>query len=154
MANDEWATPQWLFDRIDAVFHFEVDMAASAENAKCARYCTEETDALQQQRWEFSPAWVNPPYSNLLPWMKKIRKETSTSDTCVVALLPVCPATRWFQHVWDIYDALLFFNRRIKFEGASGSPRFDSVLAVFNMPLGIPTIKLYELRDLGRWIMY
>ena len=47
-ATDEWATPQGLFNQLDETFHFEIDVCASAENAKCERYFTKEQDGLQQ----------------------------------------------------------------------------------------------------------
>lgn len=33
----EHGTPQSFYDALDAVFHFELDAAASPENPKCAR---------------------------------------------------------------------------------------------------------------------
>lgn len=44
----EWATPQDLFDRLDALYHFDLDAAATPENAKCARFFTKEDDGLLQ----------------------------------------------------------------------------------------------------------
>ena len=46
--TDLWATPQTLFDELDAEFHFELDVCATAENAKCKRYFTPEIDGLAQ----------------------------------------------------------------------------------------------------------
>ena len=46
--TDMWATPQDLFDELDAEFHFELDVCATAENAKCKRYFTPEIDVLRQ----------------------------------------------------------------------------------------------------------
>lgn len=46
--TDNVATPQWLFDELDAVFHFDLDAAATPENAKCARFYTKEDDALKK----------------------------------------------------------------------------------------------------------
>lgn len=46
--TDMWATPQDLFDELDAEFHFELDVYATAENAKCKRYFTPEIDGLRQ----------------------------------------------------------------------------------------------------------
>lgn len=46
--TDEWATPQWLFDELDAEFHFDLDPCATDENHKCAEYFTKETDGLQK----------------------------------------------------------------------------------------------------------
>lgn len=46
--TDLWATPQGFFDELDAEFHFDVDVCALPENAKCARYYTPEQDGLKQ----------------------------------------------------------------------------------------------------------
>lgn len=47
-STDNVATPQWLFDELDEVFHFDLDAAATPENAKCAKYYTKEDDALKK----------------------------------------------------------------------------------------------------------
>lgn len=44
----EWATPQELFDKLDATFHFTLDPCATPENAKCAKFYTKEQDGLKQ----------------------------------------------------------------------------------------------------------
>lgn len=46
--TDEWATPQDLFDALDATFHFTLDPCATPENAKCAKFYTKEQDGLKQ----------------------------------------------------------------------------------------------------------
>lgn len=33
--KDDWCTPQAFFDELDREFHFDLDAAASLENAKC-----------------------------------------------------------------------------------------------------------------------
>lgn len=58
--TDLWATPQDFFDKLDKIFHFQVDVCATAENAKCAKYYTEETNGLAQD-WT-GVCWLNPPY--------------------------------------------------------------------------------------------
>ena len=45
-ATDEWATPQDFFDKMNAEFHFETDVCATPQNAKCKRYFTKEQDGL------------------------------------------------------------------------------------------------------------
>lgn len=47
-ATDEWATPQDFFDRLNAEFHFETDVCATAQNAKCKRFFSKEQDGLSQ----------------------------------------------------------------------------------------------------------
>ena len=46
--TDNWATPQAIFDSLDKTFHFTIDVCASSENAKCAKYFTKEQDGLKQ----------------------------------------------------------------------------------------------------------
>lgn len=47
-ATDDWATPQDLFDRLDETFGFTLDVCASEDNHKCAKYFTKEQDGLKQ----------------------------------------------------------------------------------------------------------
>lgn len=47
-ATDDWATPQALFDALDRTFRFTLDVCASEENHKCAKYFTKEQDGLKQ----------------------------------------------------------------------------------------------------------
>lgn len=46
--TNEWATPQALFDKLNATFHFTLDPCATPENAKCAKFYTKEQDGLKQ----------------------------------------------------------------------------------------------------------
>lgn len=66
----EWETPQALFDRLNAIYHFETDVCATPENAKCANYYTREQDGLAQE-WK-GVCWMNPPYGREIgKWMRK-----------------------------------------------------------------------------------
>ena len=46
-ATDEWSTPNAFFQALNAEFRFELDVCATAENAKCAKYYTREQDGLK-----------------------------------------------------------------------------------------------------------
>lgn len=46
--TDEWATPQALFNALDATFHFTLDVCATPDNAKCFKFFTKEQDGLKQ----------------------------------------------------------------------------------------------------------
>ena len=43
-----WETPQYLFNALDARFHFGLDACAIPENAKCENFFTPKDDALKQ----------------------------------------------------------------------------------------------------------
>ena len=42
----EWETPQAFFDRLNWKYHFTLDAAATAENAKCQKFFTKEDDGI------------------------------------------------------------------------------------------------------------
>ena len=58
--RSDWETPHALFAELDAEFHFTLDVCASQDNAKCARYFSAADDGLVQP-WE-GVCWMNPPY--------------------------------------------------------------------------------------------
>lgn len=46
--NDEWATPDHIYDALDAEFHFTLDPCATDQNHKCDRYFTQSENGLLQ----------------------------------------------------------------------------------------------------------
>ena len=46
--NDEWASPQDVFDALNNEFHFNLDPCASDENHKCEKYYTIENNGLSK----------------------------------------------------------------------------------------------------------
>lgn len=46
--TDKWETPQWLFDKLNRIFNFDLDVCANEENHKCERYFTEEDNGLSK----------------------------------------------------------------------------------------------------------
>lgn len=47
-SNDEWSTPQSIFDELDSEFHFTLDPCATDQNHKCMLYYTQNEDGLLQ----------------------------------------------------------------------------------------------------------
>lgn len=65
-----WATPKAFFAMMDEEFHFELDVCATAENAKCKRFYTAADDGLSKA-WH-GMCWMNPPYGREIgKWVKK-----------------------------------------------------------------------------------
>lgn len=62
--SDLWETPQDFFDELNREFHFNLDVCALPENAKCARYFTPEQDGLQKN-------WGGTTYGAILPMVGK-----------------------------------------------------------------------------------
>lgn len=95
--NENWGTPQYLFDSLDEQYHFDLDAAASAENTKCARFYTKEQNSLIQP-WT-GRVWCNPPHGrNVGEWVRRAHDACLWDHTAEVAalLLKSCTETRWF----------------------------------------------------------
>ena len=47
-ATDLWETPQDFFDILNDEFHFDIDVCALPENAKCGKFYSPEDDGLSK----------------------------------------------------------------------------------------------------------
>lgn len=136
MANDLWETPQYIYDALNNEFHFELDAACNINNCKCPLGLYVEFYDSLKQPWHLlaRSIWLNPPYSDPYPWVKKAYEESLNGCT-VVCLLPVDTSTEWF-HEWVIGKAEIRFMRgRISFDsstpGKYSAPKFGSMLAIY-----------------------
>jgi len=139
--NQEWSTPQLLFDNLNKEFHFTLDPAATAENARCKKFYTIEDNGLWQP-WAGS-VWLNPPYGKgriIEPWIEKIVAEVSAGNCTVVALLPARTDTIWFhEYVFPYISQLRLVYGRLKFDDGKGSAPFPSMIAIYDgSPLKYP----------------
>lgn len=126
-----YETPQWLFDALDAEFHFTVDVAANDENHKCTRYYTEEQDGLRQP-WEGETVWCNPPYGKAIPeWVAKADAEEGATS---VFLLPVYTDRVWF-HRYVYHNPrveIRFIQGRVAFTGMKNTLPWPLMIVVFH----------------------
>jgi site-specific DNA-methyltransferase (adenine-specific) len=89
----EWETPPEVFGPLDQEFRFTLDPCATAANAKCGRYFTEDEDGLAQS-WAGERVFMNPPYGReLYAWTRKARVE---ARALVVGLLPASTDLAWW----------------------------------------------------------
>ena len=129
-ATCEWETPQELFDRLNAQYHFETDVCATAENAKCGKFYTKEQDGLKQD-WG-GVCWMNPPYGKEIgKWMEKAYTESRTAGATVVCLVPARTDTAWW-HDYAMKGNITFLRGRLKFGGCKNSAPFPSAIVVFD----------------------
>ena len=130
--KDDWGTPQELFDALNRKFAFELDVAANAENHKCERYYTIETDGLNQP-WS-ARNWMNPPYGREIgKWCCKADAEAQKGNL-TVALLPARTDTGWF-HQYCAKWHRVFLRGRLHFTGGGGenSAPFPSMIVYFGI---------------------
>jgi phage N-6-adenine-methyltransferase len=130
---EAWATPQPLFDLLDAEFHFDLDPCATAESAKCERFYTAADDGLIRP-WEGS-VFMNPPYGRAIGrWVEKAYREAKDGAT-VVALIPARTDTAYWHDFVMNASEIRFIRGRLHFGGdfettAHNAP-FPSAIVVF-----------------------
>jgi phage N-6-adenine-methyltransferase len=126
--SDEWATPADFFGRYDRLYRFTLDVCATPENARCARFFTKQENGLQQT-WAPERCWMNPPYSDVKAWMHKAYQE-SRDGALVVCLLPSRTGTFWF-HEYAAKGQIEFLRGRLKFGGSDLNAPFESMVVTF-----------------------
>ena len=61
--KDDWETPHWLFDKLNAEFHFTLDPCCTHQTAKCRKHYTPAENGLIQD-WGGGDCFLQ---SSLLP---------------------------------------------------------------------------------------
>ena len=80
--------------------------------------------------WE-NKTFVNPPYSNPLPWVKKAIEENKKRKL-IVMLLKVDTSTKWFSLLQNHGAKFLWVNGRLKYQCGKPAP-FPSCLVVLEV---------------------
>lgn len=126
--RDCWQTPQWLFDYVAAdQGPFDVDLAASVQNAKVDQFLTLEDNSLKLN-WgslltvdelgcpkSLKSGWCNPPYSETGKWLEKGKREAQYGFKSVF-LIPTPNGEIYWRHVFGWASEIIFINGRISFE--------------------------------------
>lgn len=143
--SELWGTPQDVFGVLEARFGgFDLDAAATRDNAKCDLYLDEAIDALNtswlrpdyvREKGEGAETWtsvpvedmrtvfLNPPWGRGIDrWLKKAYEESRKGVT-VCCLLPSCTDTKyWRDYVWKAAE-VRFVTGRIKFLQPDGTTK-------------------------------
>ncbi len=96
--NNSRATPQFIYDWLDGMMHFTIDVCADAKNHKHARYFDERDNGLAQS-WADETTFGNYPYGRQLPdWMRKARDTAMLQRGMGVSVIPVRAGSEWWKH--------------------------------------------------------
>lgn len=136
--RQDWATPQWLFDKINERWGpLLLDVCAEEWSTKCPAYYTEENDGLKQN-WDGTFFFCNPPFGHIQKWIAKgVATVRRTPGTRGVYLLPANTDTAWF-HELAILGEIHLIRGRIQFDPPPGTPptksgnNTGSMIVVFN----------------------
>lgn len=130
--KDDWETPQELFDKLDAVYHFTLDPCSTHTNAKCEKHYTVEENGLAQS-WEGESVFCNPPYGRQIgEWVRKCYEESRHAK--IVMLIPARTDTAYFHDYIYGKARIRFLRGRLKFERggvALQSAPFPSMLVFY-----------------------
>lgn len=125
--SDHWATPTDFYKQLDTEFNFTFD--------PCPLNSTFNGLTIN---W-YGNIYINPPYSNIRPFLEKGIKEFNKGNAKVlVFLIPARTDTRYFHDI--IYDThthkprenweIRFIKGRLKFGDSKNSAPFPSMLAI------------------------
>lgn len=116
--RNEAGTPRALFDVLQREYLFDVDIAASAHNAKLASYLTKADDALALD-WAGLRVWCNPPFDNVPAWLAH-----AAEPILVAYLLPSRTDRAWWRDYKPLAEVHYFMgenpHRRIQYEPPPG----------------------------------
>jgi len=150
-ASGEWETPPKLFNYLNSRFAFEVDAAATRENAKCAAFFSSKdaVDGLRQV-WAPKRVFLNPPYGREVgKWVAKAHF-AAQRGALVVCLLPVRSDTAWFAAFCSRADEIWFLRKRLRFVGATNSAPFPSMIVVF-LPRSTAITPVLRVLEPSEW---
>lgn len=137
--SDLYETPLDEFKKIEKLFgKFDLDVCAQKTTAKCKKYFSlERKQNAFHKNWSKygKRAFMNPPYSNVRPWLEKAIKETKRGIV-VVALLPSSVDAIWYHELIRLNPKCIhhLLPGRIKFlynKEIRTQPRGGNMYALF-----------------------
>jgi len=134
-SKQDYSTPQELIDAIERrLGPFQFDLAASYLNTKAPRFISldKEEDSLKVD-WPIGElCWLNPPFADIEPWVKKCRI-TSELGSKIVMLAPASVGSNWFaEEVWG-HAGVVALRPRITFEGCKDPYPKDCMLLLWGI---------------------
>ena len=146
--KDDWGTPKLLFQKLHDEFNFCVDVCANKETALLDQWIgpgSKYEDALGEwksacqlphsvKRYYSHSYFMNPPYSNVAEFMKRMAIEMASNKSVRgVALVASRTDTKWFHdYVLPSASEIRFIKGRVQFAGAPSSAPFPSMIVVYN----------------------
>lgn len=128
----EWETPLDFFQTLDDEFHFDLDVCATPNNAKCSEYITPIMNGL------FTPwhgvCWMNPPYNkDIGRWVAKAWEYAQEGGTVVALIQGRSNDTKWWHSFVMKSSEIRFVKDRLHFSlnGKSARANISSIIVVF-----------------------
>ncbi len=131
MNRDAYRTPPELFAALDAEFDFKLDVAASNENMLCDFRITEEENCLTTDWFAAADmigntgwfAWMNPPYSDIGPFVKRAAEMASKGIGCVMLVMADTSVGWYAEAIKTCQEVRFIVGGRISFlDPVTGKP--------------------------------
>lgn len=159
-ANQNWSTPIDFFAWLNSQYHFDHDVCATANNAKCVEFITPEMDSFRTPWFTgdrvvmnngiYKSAFCNPPFERPLRWHQRAFEQChSVMDRIVFACVlgTVAPSTEWYRFAWENTHQIIHLSPRIQYKAPPGvkqtsNPRECGVYVYSNLPACPGNVKL------------
>ena len=129
--TNEWATPQWFFDKLDEEFNFTLDPCSNG-NHKCDKYFTIKEDGLRQD-WSKDTVFMNPPYGGQAgAWVAKALEESKRGAVVVCLIVAAPDRSYWHDYILPFAAQIRFIRGRLIFGDAKETAPFPSAIVVFS----------------------
>jgi 16S rRNA G966 N2-methylase RsmD len=116
--SDDWATPSKLYKQFIDNGYFD----------PCPLHS--KTDNLNNL-YEYDMIFINPPYSNIKPWVDFAIKHINYLTEQVIMLVPARTDTKWFHYALEHGALVKFIKGRLSFNDIGKAP-FPSIYLIFN----------------------
>ena len=123
--GDEWYTPRHILDAVALLDPGGIDLdpchaPRSLVQARHTIDVRQDGDGLRDEWPGDGLVFVNPPYSDVEPWLARCRHEAKRRP--VVALVPMRPETQaWRRWVWEAGATVVVHTGRIAFVAPDGT---------------------------------
>ena len=143
VTTNDYYTPKWLFDAMG--LEFDIDVAAPEHGIPwipAKRWFSQADDGLAQD-WD-GLVWMNPPYSNVTPWVRKFVAHGNG-----MAVVPIA-RSKWLMEIWNLPNAALMPTYTdLKFETPNGNAKTISYQTLL-IAMGDVAISALHNMKLGR----
>lgn len=132
--TDHWNTPRWLCEALSRALGSVLDPCSNPHSLVVSEATADgnDFDGLSVHWSSHLYTYANPPYSNPLPWARKMAHEVRAGAR-VAMLVKLDPTTEWWREVTLGSAGHFLFHKRLRYGGGGierAGARFPSALIV------------------------
>lgn len=147
-SSDEWGTPKFLYEQLNSIFNFTVDLAANKKSTLHNVFCSD----IFSYEFNSDRFYLNPPYSIASKFIDIVLDEENVSHyESGVLLLANRPDTRWFQKIItsEAVRAIFMVSGRLHFRDPKNNYIEQKNAATFPSLLVFIGNKMLSFEDLS-----